>query len=97
MRARVTNAARSARGFATLDRGIVMLEPGASEALDLADHPIHRAWEEAGEAIISPDETGVPELSTEGEVPKPASVLEPPPPARRPAVRRKRKRAVALL
>ena len=56
MRALVTNLGRGARGFHTRDRGTALLEPGASAALDLADHPVHRAWEETGEARIEPED-----------------------------------------
>ena len=54
MLATVTNKGLAARGFATLDRGIVMLEAGASTMLDLADHLTHRAWAAAGEVLIAP-------------------------------------------
>jgi hypothetical protein len=50
----VTNKARSLRGFATLDRGIVPVEPGANAVLDLADHALHRAWATAGEVVVAP-------------------------------------------
>ncbi len=54
MLATVTNNARSARGLATLDREIVLLEAGASALLDLADHLLHRAWAAQGEILILP-------------------------------------------
>ncbi len=50
----VTNRAGAPRGFSTLDRGTVVLEPGEAATLDLADHPAHRAWAEAGEALCLP-------------------------------------------
>lgn len=54
MLATVTNRARGARGFATLDKGVVLLEAGATALLDLADHALHRAWAAAGEVLIAP-------------------------------------------
>ncbi|UDL93970.1 hypothetical protein LGH83_15615 [Lichenihabitans sp. PAMC28606] len=54
MLAAVTNKAKSSRGFHTLDRGSVPIEPGAHALLDLADHPLHRAWADAGEISIVP-------------------------------------------
>ncbi len=57
MLAQVTNRARGPRGFETLDRGIVLIEPGETKDLDLADHPLHRAWVSAGEIVIEPRET----------------------------------------
>lgn len=54
MLATVTNQARGARGFATLDREIVLLEAGASALLDLADHLLHRAWAAEGQVLIAP-------------------------------------------
>lgn len=54
MLATVTNKGAAARGFATLDRGIVLLEAGASTLLDLAEHLTHRAWVAAGEVLIAP-------------------------------------------
>ncbi len=50
----VTNRGRGARGFSTLDRGVVLLDPEASAVLDLADHPSHRAWSDAGQVLIVP-------------------------------------------
>ncbi len=55
MLARVTILGRGPRGFLTLDRGTVMVEPGASALLDLADHPAHDAWVAAGEASVIPE------------------------------------------
>ncbi len=55
MLARVTNLSRGPRGFLTLDRGTVMVEPGGSGLLDLADHPAHDAWVKAGDTSISPE------------------------------------------
>ncbi len=55
MLARVTNLSRGPRGFLTRDRGTVMLEPGASALLDLADHPAHDAWVKAGDASVTPE------------------------------------------
>jgi hypothetical protein len=54
MRARVTNRSRAARGFQT-PNGTVMVEAGATLALDLADHPLHRIWQKAGEVEILPE------------------------------------------
>lgn len=54
MLAAVTNRAQASRGFATLDRGIVVLEPGEGATLDLADHPAHRAWADAGAIACHP-------------------------------------------
>ena len=53
----VTNRSQGARGFATLDRGTVAIEPGSSALLDLADHPLHRAWAEEGAVtlLVLPD------------------------------------------
>ena len=56
MRARVTNLGRGARGFHTADRGTVLLDPGASAVLHLADHPIHDAWVAAGEVAVEPED-----------------------------------------
>ena len=53
MLAHVTNGSGCPRGFATLDRGVVVLERGESELLDLADHPSHAAWRESGEVRIA--------------------------------------------
>lgn len=53
MLAHVTNRSRGARGFQSVDRGTVMVEPGASARLDLSDHHLHRAWEAAGEVAIA--------------------------------------------
>ena len=55
MLARVMTLGRGPRGFLTLDRGTVMVEPGASALLDLADHPAHNAWVAAGEASVIPE------------------------------------------
>ena len=55
MRVRVTNLGRGARGFQTADGGTVLVEPGSSASLDLADHPAHRAWQAAGEVKIEPE------------------------------------------
>jgi hypothetical protein len=52
MLATVTNRARGVRGLLTLDRGTVPLEPGAVALLDLADHPLHRAWTAAREILV---------------------------------------------
>ena len=54
MLATVTNTAKGPRGFATLDREIVLLEAGASALLDLADNLLHRAWAADGEVLIDP-------------------------------------------
>ncbi len=54
MLATVTNKAKAARGFATLDQDIVMLEAGASALLDLADHLLHQAWLASGQVVIAP-------------------------------------------
>jgi hypothetical protein len=54
MLAHVTNKTRGARGFVTLDRGTVLLEPGATALLDLADHPLHRAWSASGGVVVAP-------------------------------------------
>ena len=54
MLATVTNRAKGARGFATLDREVVLLEAGASALLDLADHLLHRAWAAEGQVLIAP-------------------------------------------
>jgi hypothetical protein len=54
MLANVTNKAGGARGFHTLDRGTVLLEAGASALLDLAEHPLHRAWVASGDATVAP-------------------------------------------
>ncbi len=53
MLAHVTNLAASPRGFDTGD-SVALLDPGETLLLDLADHPAHRAWEEAGEVTIAP-------------------------------------------
>ncbi len=50
----VTNRSSAPRGFATLDRGVVLLDPGEAATLDLADHPSHRAWAEAGAVTCQP-------------------------------------------
>ena len=55
MLARVMTLGGGPRGFLTLDRGTVMVEPGASALLDLADHPAHDAWVAAGEASVTPE------------------------------------------
>ncbi len=55
MLARVTNLSRGPRGFLTLDRETVMVEPGSSDLLDLADHPAHDAWVKAGDASVTPE------------------------------------------
>ena len=52
MRVHVTNLGRAARGFHTADGGTTLLEPGASADLDLARHPVHDAWVEAGEVRL---------------------------------------------
>ena len=52
MRARVTNFARAPRGFHTADGGTVLVEPGSSALVELADHPIHDAWAAAGEVKV---------------------------------------------
>lgn len=54
MLAALTNRSKAALGFATLDRGVVVLEPGEAATLDLADHPAHRAWSEAGAIACHP-------------------------------------------
>ncbi len=54
MLANVTNRAKGPRGFATIDREIVMLEAGASALLDLADHLLHQAWLASGQVLIAP-------------------------------------------
>jgi hypothetical protein len=54
MLAHVTNFAPSARGFDVAGGGIVFVQPGETMLIDLADHPAHRAWEEAGEVTIAP-------------------------------------------
>ncbi len=54
MLATVTNRARGVRGLSTLDRGVVLLEPGTGAVLDLADHPLHRAWAAGGEVLVAP-------------------------------------------
>ena len=54
MLAQATNRSRSPRGLHTARDGIVLLEPGRTMLLDLADHPLHRAWEAAGEVRIAP-------------------------------------------
>ena len=54
MLATVTNKGRGPRGFATLDRGVVLLEAGASAVLDLAEHALHRAWAASGEVLLAP-------------------------------------------
>ena len=54
MLAEVTNRSGAARGFATRDRGTVLVEPGAVALLDLADHPLHDTWAQAGHALVQP-------------------------------------------
>lgn len=54
MLAHVTNRARAARGFATVDRGIVLLEAKATALLDLADHALHEAWIGCGDVLVAP-------------------------------------------
>ncbi len=76
MRAHVTNRSGAARGFQSLDRGTVMVEPGASAELDLADHDLHRVWHKAGAVKIVP-------VSDVEPVPAPAPVAEKPKPKRR--------------
>ena len=61
MRARVTNLGRGARGFHVEDGGTVLIEPGSSASLDLADHPAHRAWAAAGEVRIEPEAAATPD------------------------------------
>ena len=53
MLAHVTNLSPSPRGFDTGD-SVALLDPGETLLLDLADHPAHRAWEQAGEVTIAP-------------------------------------------
>lgn len=50
----VTNRSAAPRGLATLDRGVAVLEPGEAATLDLAPHPAHRAWAEAGAIACQP-------------------------------------------
>ncbi|MCW6510980.1 hypothetical protein [Lichenifustis flavocetrariae] len=54
MLAHVTNLAPSPRGFDTGAGGIALVDPGETLLLDLADHPAHRAWEEAGDVTVAP-------------------------------------------
>ncbi len=54
MLADVTNRSRSPRGFLLSDGTTALLDPGAAARLDLADHPLHRAWEAAGDVAIVP-------------------------------------------
>ncbi len=71
MRAHVTNRSGAARGFQSLDRGTVMVEPGASAELDLAEHDLHRVWHEAGEVRIVPVDAAEPAPAPVAQKPKP--------------------------
>ena len=79
MLARVTILGRGPRGFLTLDRGTVMVEPGASALLDLADHPAHDAWVAAGEVSIEVGRTAAADPDASSRVSERAgSTLLPP-------------------
>ncbi len=79
MLARVMTLGRGPRGFLTLDRGIVMIEPGASALLDLADHPAHDAWVAAGEVNIEFERmTAADRDSSSRVLEKAGSILLPP-------------------
>ncbi len=52
MLAHVTNLSPSPRGFDT-GSGIVFVDPAETVLIDLADHPAHRAWEQAGEITLA--------------------------------------------
>ncbi len=54
MLAQVINRSGAARGFATRDQGTVLVEPGASALVDLADHPLHDTWAQAGQVLVQP-------------------------------------------
>lgn len=54
MLAHITNRALSSRGFDTIGGGVVFVAPGDTALVDVAEHPAHRAWEEAGEITIAP-------------------------------------------
>lgn len=68
MLALVINKSGAARGFQSLDGRTVMVEPGASARIDLADHDLHEAWESAGEVAIV--RIGDAELSAQTPKPK---------------------------
>ena len=48
----VTNRSRGPRGLQTEAGTTHLVEPGETVCLDLAEHPLHRAWEAAGEIAI---------------------------------------------
>ena len=48
----VTNRSRGPRGLQTEAGTTHLVEPGETARLDLADHPLHQAWEAAGEIAI---------------------------------------------
>ena len=78
MLARVTTLGGGPRGFLTLDRGTVIVEPGASALLDLADHPAHDAWVAAGEASIAFERMAAVDRDSSSRVlEKAASTLTP--------------------
>ena len=79
MLARVMTLGRGPRGFLTLDRGTVMVEPGASALLDLADHPAHDAWVASGEVRIASEEMAAADRDSSSRVlVKAGSTLLPP-------------------
>ncbi len=56
----VTNRSRSPRGLQTAAGTTHFVEPGETARLDLAEHPLHSAWEAAGEIAIVAVEAETP-------------------------------------